>query len=239
MNNSIYMRKKHWRVIFLWCLLGKKHTIMRLNKSTYTTTTVFSWSRRRNIKTGMVAMPRGCLVHNNNNPFELLILPQILSRHAAVTNIWVFSCWDSTICQGDALHLSPWQTRVRRREDVLRRGRRNDRGRGDKTASNPLKYFLNPLSSTQPDKQHILQPPPKKRGLCNQSSLFVWQLAVHTGSQLGWKERETETGRETEREGERDTLAFSVTVEKKRPKLRWWLPVTLTGGSSTSEQQHE
>lgn len=144
----------------------------------------------------MAAMLWGCLLHNNNNPFELLMLPKILSCNAAVSNIWVFSC-----CLGCetprfvkgmlSIHRLGRQESEEEGKMSYGEGDRKIEAEGRKTASNPLKYFLNPLSSAQPDKQHILQPPPK-RGLCNQSFLFVWQLVVHTGSQLGWKEWERE-----------------------------------------------
>lgn len=151
----------------------------------------------------MVAMQWGCLLHNNNNPFELLMLPKILSCQAAVTNIWVFSC-----CLGCetpqfvkgmlSIHRLGRQDSEEEEKMCYREEDRKIEKEGRKTASNPLKYFLNPLSSAQPDKQYILQPPPE-RGLCNQSFLSVRQLVVHTGSQLGWKEREKDRKRDRER----------------------------------------
>lgn len=84
-----------------------------------------------------------------------------------------------------------------RGEDAERRTERGREKEGKKTASNPLKYFLNPLCSAQPGKQYILRPPPE-RGLCNQSFLRLplRQLVVHTGRQLGWKEGDREERKE-------------------------------------------
>lgn len=139
------------------------------------------------------------------------MLPQILSCRAAVTNIWVSSCRlgceTSQFVKGMlSIHRLGWRARIERSQRKRRRcvaeGKTEREGdkEGKKTVSNPLKFFLNPLSSAQPGKQHFLRPPPE-RGLCNQSSLSVRQLVVHTGSQLGWKERErqSEGGRERAR----------------------------------------
>lgn len=151
---------------------------------------------------------------NNTNPLEYssLMLPQILSCQAAVTNIWVSSCplgcetpqfvkgIRSVHRLGRRVRKKriEWSQRMRKWCVTERKTERDRKKEGKKKARNPLKYFLNPLSSAQPGKQHILWPS-SERGLCNQSFLSVRQLVVHTGSQLGWKER-----RRQREEGERE-----------------------------------
>lgn len=74
-----------------------------------------------------------------------------------------------------------------REED--RKGER--RGRKQAVIHSNTSSTLFPLA--QPGKHYILQLPPET-GLCNQSSLSFRQLVVHTGSQLGWRERGTGEG---------------------------------------------
>lgn len=130
-------------------------------------------------------------------------------------------------------------TRRRKKERKNERTKEREKKEGKKTASNPLKYFRNPLCSAQPGKRYILQLPPET-GLCNQSFPSVRQLLVHTGSQLGWKERGGDRKRER-REG--DSLALSDSGGEGehylRPKPQWWFPVALTGSSTPTHQPEE
>ena len=92
---------------------------------------------------------------------------------------------------GDEVDGAPVRATRRKKKERKKNERKKEKGREKewkRTASNPLKYFLNPLCSALPGKRYILQLPPE-RGLCNQSFPSVRQLPVHTGSQLGWKER--------------------------------------------------